>query len=161
LKVVQEKYARQLDENDMLKLYVTRFLGAELIPLNEQEVETSFTPYEAFSTFEHSRQHLLDLVRQIIQHNIMILQRYYSRIQLARLAKLVGVSEERAEIEVGDMVVNERIHARINRMTGLLIFRKRQFTNDSLNAWNFDLRSLLDKIETTCHLINREKVVHQ
>jgi hypothetical protein len=29
-----------------------------------------------------------------------------------------------------------------------------------LNDWNTDIRSLLGKIEQTCHLINREKVVH-
>lgn len=59
------------------------------------------------------------------------------------------------------MVVNKRIHAKINRMTGVVTFRKKEYTNDTLNTWNFDIRSLLDKIETTCHLINREKVVRQ
>lgn len=32
--------------------------------------------------------------------------------------------------------------------------------NEALNEWNFDVREMLDKIEQTCHLINREKVVH-
>jgi 26S proteasome regulatory subunit N5 len=73
----------------------------------------------------------------------------------------VGVSQDRAEIEVGDMVVNERIHAKMNRMTGIVTFKKRNFTNDTLNTWNYDLRGLLDQIESTCHLINREKVVHE
>jgi 26S proteasome regulatory subunit N5 len=65
-----------------------------------------------------------------------------------------------AEKEIGDMVVNKRINAKINRMQGIVVFQKNKFTNDRLNDWNYDIRHMLDKIETTCHLINREKVVH-
>ena len=28
-----------------------------------------------------------------------------------------------------------------------------------LDDWNRDVKSLLDKVEQTCHLINREKIV--
>ena len=38
------------------------------------------------------------------------------------MSALVGVSIERAEVELGDMVVNKRIHAKINRMSGLVVF---------------------------------------
>ena len=59
------------------------------------------------------------------------------------------------------MVVNKRIQAKINRLAGIVVFSKRRkFTNEALNSWNFDLKVTLDKIETTCHLINREKVIH-
>ncbi len=90
-----------------------------------------------------------------------MIEKYYSRIRLERLALLVGVSLERAEAEIGDMVVNKRVTAKINRMANIVVFSKSKFTNDLLNDWNYDLRSLLDKIEQTCHLINREKVVHK
>jgi len=73
---------------------------------------------------------------------------------------LVGVSVDRAEAEIGDMVVNKRVTAKINRMQGIVVFLKSKFTNDILNDWNYDIRSLLDKIEQTFHLINRENVVH-
>ena len=76
------------------------------------------------------------------------------------MSALVGVSVERGEVELGDMVVNKRITAKINRMSGIVVFQKNKNTNDILNDWNYDLRSLLDKIEQTCHLINREKVVY-
>jgi hypothetical protein len=45
-------------------------------------------------------------------------------------------------------------------MQGIVVFSKNKFTNDNLNEWNYDIRHMLDKIEQTCHLINREKVVH-
>jgi len=63
------------------------------------------------------------------------------------LAVLIGVSQDRAEVELGDMVVNKRVTAKINRMSGIVVFSKNKFTNDVLNDWNYDLRSVLDKIE--------------
>ena len=54
---------------------------------------------------------------------------------------------DRAEAEIGDMVVNKRVNAKINRMSGVVVFSKSKYTNDLLNDWNYDLRSLLDKIE--------------
>lgn len=67
---------------------------------------------------------------------------------------------ERAEVELCDMVVTKGVTAKINRMSGVVVFKKNKYTNDILNDWNYDIRSLLDKIEQTCHLINREKVVY-
>ena len=76
------------------------------------------------------------------------------------MSQLVGVSVERAEVELCDMVVTKGVTAKINRMSGVVVFKKNKYTNDILNDWNYDIRSLLDKIEQTCHLINREKVVY-
>jgi len=59
------------------------------------------------------------------------------------------------------MVYNKRLTAKINRIQGVVSFLKSKFTNDNLNDWNYNIRTLLDKIEQTCHLINREKIVHE
>jgi len=57
-----------------------------------------------------------ELLRQLIQHNLRVVEKYYSRIKISTLSRLIGVPEDRAEIEIGDMVVNKRIHAKINRL---------------------------------------------
>jgi len=60
------------------------------------------------------------------------------------------------------MVVNKRISAKINRLEGIVVFNhKRQFTNEKLNSWNWNIKTTLDKIEDTCHLIARENTLHQ
>jgi hypothetical protein len=75
------------------------------------------------------------------------------------LAALVGVSLQRAEQEVCDMVVNKRVLAKINRLEGIVMFnKKRQQTNDKLSTWNADVKATLDKIESTCHLISRDSM---
>ncbi len=76
---------------------------------------------------------MIELFRQMIQHNIRVMERYYSRIKLDRLSILLGVSVERTEVELGDMVVKKRIAAKINRLEGLVVFsKKKQFTNERL-----------------------------
>lgn len=105
---------------------------------------------------------MIEIFRQMIQHNIRVMEKYYSRIKLERLSFLAGVSVERTEAELGDMVVKKRIAAKINRLEGIVVFSKtKRFTDGSLTAWNHNIKTTLDKIEQTCHLINREKIIHQ
>jgi len=40
----------------------------------------------------NNKQHMRDLIRQLIRHNIGVICGYYSKIRLQRLAELVGVS---------------------------------------------------------------------
>ena len=85
-----------------------------------------------------------------------VIEKYYSRIRLQRLAELVGVSRERAESEICDMVVNKRVSAKINRLEGLVQFsRGKGSVNERLQGWNKDIKTTLDTIEYTCHLIDR------
>lgn len=67
---------------------------------------------------------------------------------------------DRTEHEIADMVIHKRIYAKIDRIKGVVTFKKEKFVNDSLNDWNSDIKSMLRKVETTCHLIHREQVVH-
>ena len=162
LNIVESMYPRELEQEDLLAKFVRKFLTFELLPFNEDQIEQQMLVFEPFQegTRNH-KNHLRELLRQLVQHNVRVIEKYYSRIGLERLSQLVGVSVERAEAELGDMVVNNRISAKINRLAGIVVFQQRKkFTNEALDAWNYDLKTTLDKIEQTCHLINREKVVH-
>lgn len=66
-----------------------------------------------------------DFIRQLIQHNLRVIEKYYSRINISTLSKLIGVPEDRAELEIGDMVVNQRIQAKINRLEWQVTFKKK------------------------------------
>jgi 26S proteasome regulatory subunit N5 len=102
---------------------------------------------------------MLAFLQQLVQHNIRVIQKYYSKIRLERISQLIGVSVERTEKEIGDMVVNKRIQAKINRLSGIVVFSQRkQFTNEKLDGWNHDTKNILDKVEQTCHLINRDRI---
>ena len=135
-------------------------LTYELMPLDEAEIESQMSQFEPFAAqTRNNKQHMRELIRQLIQHNLRVIERYYSKIRLERLAVLVGVSLQRAEQEVCDMVVNKGVMAKINRLEGIVVFNyKLQQTNDKLSSWNADVRTTLDKIEATCHLISRDSM---
>lgn len=68
-------------------------LTYELMPLDEKEIETQMQQFEPFQQqTKNSKDHLRDLIRQLIQHNLRVIEKYYSRIRLQRLSELVGVS---------------------------------------------------------------------
>jgi len=163
LNIIEAMYPRELEAEPLLTKYVRKFLTFELMPLQEDDITQQMAAFEPFQERTlHNKNHLIELIRQLVQHNLRVIEKYYSRISLERMSQLVGVSVERTENELGDMVVNGRIAAKINRLAGVVTINKRkQFTNEKLNSWNHDLRTTLDKIEQTCHLIDREKVIHQ
>ena len=162
LNIIEARYVRDLEENDLLQRFVHKLLTFELMPLNEQEIETQMSVYEPFQAkVENHASHLREFIRQLIQHNLRVIAKYYSKIKISTLSRLIGVPEDRAEQEIGDMVVNKRIEAKINRLAWEVQFKKKnQSTNGMLDDWNSDIKTLLDKVEQTCHLINREKIIH-
>mmetsp|Transcript_12721 Transcript_12721/g.21441 ORF Transcript_12721/g.21441 Transcript_12721/m.21441 type:complete len:144 (+) Transcript_12721:934-1365(+) len=140
-----------------------KLLTYELMPLNEAEIEQQMSAYDPFKEeTENHKSHIREFLRQLIQHNLRVIEKYYSKIRISTLSRLIGVKEERAEAEIGDMVVNKRIQAKINRLSWEVTFKKKnQNTEGVLDDWNRDVSSLLDKVEQTCHLINREKIIYE
>ena len=158
LNIVNTRYARELETNPILERFVHKLLLTELMPLNEDDVKQQLGKYEPFQEHvEHYEEHMKSLFRQIIQHNLRVIEKYYSRIKLDRLSPLIGVGMERTEEELADMIITGKIAAKINRLDGIVTFKKPAFVSN----WNHDVKSLLSKIDTTCHLINREKVVYE
>lgn len=123
LNKVESNYARELEHEPLIAKLVRKMLTFELMPMDESEIESQMGTYEPFQdATKNSKQHMRDLIRQLIQHNLRVIEKYYSRIRLQRLAALVGVSLQRAEQEICDMVVNKRVLAKINRLEGIVVF---------------------------------------
>ena len=66
------------------------------------------------------------------------------------------VPEDEIENEIADMVINNFIYARINRIEKTVNFKKKTDYHDELDNYNYDMDNMLKKIEETCHLINKE-----
>lgn len=127
LNTLEALYPRELETEPLLTKYVRKFLTFELMPLQEDDIMSQMGGYEPFQDRTlHSKNHMIELIRQLVQHNLRVIEKYYSRISLARMSQLVGVSIERTENELGDMVVNGRISAKINRLAGEVTINKRK-----------------------------------
>ncbi|KAF8044251.1 hypothetical protein BT93_A2286 [Corymbia citriodora subsp. variegata] len=102
-----------------------------------------------------------DLRQRIIEHNIIVVSKYYSRITLQRLAELLCLSIKEAEKHLSEMVVSKSLVAKIDRPMGVVCFQTTKDSNDILNSWATNLEKLLDLVEKSCHQIHKETMVHK
>ncbi|XP_052195784.1 26S proteasome non-ATPase regulatory subunit 12 homolog A-like [Diospyros lotus] len=102
-----------------------------------------------------------DLRQRVIEHNILVVSRYYSRITLKRLAELLCLSIQEAEKHLSEMVVSKALVAKIDRPMGIVCFQAAKDSNDILNSWAMNLEKLLDLVEKSCHQIHKETMVHK
>eukprot|EP01089_Gocevia_fonbrunei_P013533 TRINITY_DN3480_c0_g1_i1.p1 TRINITY_DN3480_c0_g1~~TRINITY_DN3480_c0_g1_i1.p1 ORF type:complete len:486 (-),score=92.52 TRINITY_DN3480_c0_g1_i1:51-1508(-) len=102
-----------------------------------------------------------DLNSRVVEHNIRVIAKYYQLIKMDRFAQLCDLNEKDTEKYVSDMVSSGLVWAKIDRPKGIVSFRKRQDPSDILNDWSHDVSDLLNLLDKTCHLINRETVVNE
>ncbi|KAH1105674.1 hypothetical protein J1N35_009442 [Gossypium stocksii] len=102
-----------------------------------------------------------DLRMRIIEHNILVVSKYYSRITLKRLAELLCLTVQEAEKHLSEMVVSKALVAKIDRPMGIVCFQVAKDSNEILNSWASNLEKLLDLVEKSCHQIHKETMVHK
>ncbi|GMI94208.1 MARIPOSA, EMBRYO DEFECTIVE 2107, REGULATORY PARTICLE NON-ATPASE SUBUNIT 5A [Hibiscus trionum] len=102
-----------------------------------------------------------DLRMRIIEHNILVVSKYYSRITLKRLAELLCLTVQEAEKHLSEMVVSKALVAKIDRPMGIVCFQVAKDSNEILNSWAVNLEKLLDLVEKSCHQIHKETMVHK
>ncbi|XP_022742665.1 26S proteasome non-ATPase regulatory subunit 12 homolog A [Durio zibethinus] len=102
-----------------------------------------------------------DLRQRIIEHNILVVSKYYSRIALKRLAELLCLTVQEAEKHLSEMVVSKALVAKIDRPMGIICFQVAKDSNEILNSWAVNLEKLLDLVEKSCHQIHKETMVHK
>jgi len=98
---------------------------------------------------------------RVIEHNLRVIASYYKRITTERLCHLLDLSPDVAEQRLSDLVVNGSIYAKIDRPGGIIQFSKPKAPVEHLNDWKNNISDLLNLIEKTCHLIQRETMVHE
>ena len=97
----------------------------------------------------------------MIEHNIGVVAGYYERISTKRLSQFLSVDVGRTEEYVSKMVTEKELFARINRLDGIIRFRRKQTENEQLNEWKSKTDKLLDLVDLTCHQIHKEMVIHK
>ena len=90
-----------------------------------------------------------------------MVSKYYTRIRTDRLSGLLGLSEDDTEKHLSEMVANNDIFVKIDRPQGICCFSAPKAPEEVLSEWNSDISKLLSLMEATCHLVNRENMVHK
>ncbi|KAJ5594274.1 uncharacterized protein N7459_000482 [Penicillium hispanicum] len=100
-----------------------------------------------------------DLRKRVIEHNVRVVAKYYTRIQMGRLTQLLDLTEEETEKYISDLVTSKTIHAKIDRPARLVNFAKPRDADDVLNEWSSDMKNLLGLLERIDHLITKEEMM--
>lgn len=100
-----------------------------------------------------------DFRKRVIEHNVRVVAKYYTRIQMGRLTELLDLTEEETEKYISDLVTSKTIYAKIDRPARLISFSKPRDADDVLNEWSSDMKSLLSHLERIDHLITKEEMM--
>eukprot|EP00761_Pharyngomonas_kirbyi_P011864 gb/GECH01011890.1/.p1 GENE.gb/GECH01011890.1/~~gb/GECH01011890.1/.p1 ORF type:complete len:441 (+),score=105.15 gb/GECH01011890.1/:1-1323(+) len=153
---------KDLEEVPVYKSLLRSFVSTEIIFWNTfSEQFSEIKDHEAFSSMEHGENRWEHLHRRAIEHNLRTVAKFYDRISIERLNKLLDLSSEKTEQFISDMVTSNTVWAKIDRLDGIVNFSAPSKNSDVLNSWSSSVSDVLDLVEKSCHLINREQMVHR
>ena len=75
---------------------------------------------------------------RVVEHDIRVVAKYYTRINTIRLAEMLQLSVDKTEDYLSSMVTSEstaRLDARIDRPAGIINFQLRKNPNEHLTEW--------------------------
>lgn len=99
------------------------------------------------------------LHKRIVQHNVRVLAKWYTRVTTARLASLLGLDAATTEAAVSELAADKALYAKIDRPAGIVVFARPRPAEEVLSEWAADVDKVLSLTETTSHLIQREYLV--
>jgi len=153
--------AKKLDKLPAFKQLIKIFLRKEIAawPLVD---EKEFKSHPVFQDTPHEGATARwDMLRKrIVQHNIKVISEYYEEIHTKRLCELIGLDDKATELELSELVCSKFVYAKIDRPAGRIRFGQKQTYTDRLNGWSDSITKMLDLVENTCHLIQKEQMIH-
>ncbi|KAJ2388922.1 proteasome regulatory particle subunit, partial [Coemansia sp. RSA 2559] len=156
------KLDHNLEKLELCLQLVKSFTTIELIrwPAVEAVYGPEFRQSDVFSTqTEDGNKRWQALRDRVIEHNIRVIAKYYTRATLQRLTELLDLPTDDVEAFISKAVVAGTIFARIDRPSGVVSFARPREGEEQLNAWASDVNKLLSLVEKTTHLIAKEEIV--
>lgn len=158
--------ARNLAEVPKEAALLKQFTISELMrwPMVEQQYGEHLCSTDIFSKEEdkndekaHARYEALR--HRVIEHNVRVVAKYYTRITFPRLTELLDLSEEETEKYISDLVTKKTVFARIDRPARVVDFEVRRGPDEVLDEWSGSMKGLLGLLERVGHLIQREEMM--
>ena len=68
---------------------------------------------------------------------------------------------QEAEEFLSNLVIKKTIYAKVDRLAGIVNFAPAKDPNEILNNWSSSLNELMQLVNKTTHLINKEEMLHE
>lgn len=164
-RISQEKHLDEIpDYKKLLKAFTTleliswNFVVTQYETLLRQGTQACLATDVFQTNIDDGQKRWKDFKSRIVEHNIRIMEKYYSRIRLDRMSQLLNLSSDEAEEVLSYMVVNKTIWAKVDRLEGIVNFSAQKHPNETLNDWSRNLNTLMTLVGKTNHLINKEEM---
>lgn len=118
-----------------------------------------FEPKPSNSDDDKAHQRWQDLRKRVIEHNVRVVAKYYTRIGMERLTQLLDLTVEETEKYISELVCSKTVYARIDRPAQIIDFAKPRDVDDVLNEWSHNMKDLLGLLERVDHLITKEEMM--
>lgn len=166
-RILEERALEELPEyRSLLKLFNTpELIHWSYITNTFSGILRKGTPHcpatDALAENEAGNKRWSDMKARVVEHNIRIMAKYYSRISLKRMSQLLDLTLQETEDTLSALVVKKTVWAKVDRLEEVVSFSAFKDPSDVLNDWSHDLTSLMQHIGKINHLINKEEMVHQ
>lgn len=146
-------------ENDCPSLHrlVKSFVDVELL---RQQLHGTIEALAAEHPMLKGREERrLALHERLSEHDVMVASKYYKRVRLARLAALVGLTDEATEAFIMKLVSSDAIYAKIDRIDGVVVFERQANPVDVAKRWNGSVERMATLVDRACHLVAKERML--
>ncbi|KAJ3373347.1 26S proteasome non-ATPase regulatory subunit 12 [Allomyces arbusculus] len=152
-----------LNQIPVLKEFLKLFMTPEL--MRWPKVAEAYGPllqatYVFAQDNEDGKRRWADFHKRVIEHNLRVVAKYYTRITYARLTELLDLPAAEVETFLSHLVSSKTVHARIDRPAQTVTFAKTKTADETVAEWSDGIHNLLKLLEKTTHLITKEEMVH-
>lgn len=152
---------QKLEDVPVYQSLLQGFITEEIMPWSK--VESEYGPtikanvHFDMSTDEGKKRYD-DLRRRVVEHNIRVMSNYYSFITITRLSELLDLTQDKMEEYLSNLVVKQTVYARINRPKGIVTFREPRDPTQVMQDWSSEANDLMQLVDRTSHVIQKEVV---
>lgn len=167
LEIVRKE--KRLEDIPKYKELLECFVCDELIQLQKflalyehelREGESGSPCTDVFVHSEDGTKRWKDFANRVVEHNIRVMAKYYTRITSKRMAELLDLPVQEAEEYLAKLVVNKTVYAKIDRLSGVITFTKPRDPSDVLNEWSYSVNKLMSLVNKATHMIAKEEMIH-
>jgi len=154
---------KQLEDLPLFKKLIGSFLTQELMSWNniQQQYGSDLKSKPIiFDSSEDGKARWTFLHDRIIEHNIRVVSKCYTRIRTKRLSEHLDLSLDDTEKHLSDLVVKGAVWARIDRLAGTINFERKKKPAEKLNEWSSTVDNLMDLLNKATHCIQKEEMIH-
>merc|ERR1712179_458247 len=164
------KKEKNLEEIPFYQKFLKHFITNEIINWSSlckeferglRSGDTATSVFNSSNKVEGAEKRWADLKNRVVEHNIRVMAKYYTRVKMQRMAQLLDLAESETEEFLSNLVVSKTVQAKIDRLEGVVSFSQKKDPNAVLNQWSTRVADLMPLVHKTNHLINKEQMVHQ